>query len=68
MLVIARGDAGEMAAAGFRSTVVMDHDGSVSRAFGITGTPMAVLVDARGRVASEIAVGADAILQIVQHR
>jgi len=68
MLVIARGDTGEMAAAGFRSTVVMDHDGSVSRAFGMTGTPMAVLVDARGRVASEVAVGADAILQIVQHR
>ncbi|MHB8730884.1 MAG: MauE/DoxX family redox-associated membrane protein [bacterium] len=68
MLVIARGDAAEMAAAGFRSPVGMDHDGSVSRAYGMSGTPMAVLVDARGVVASEVAAGAGAILQLIERR
>jgi len=68
MLVIARGDAAGMAAAGFRSPVGMDHDGSVSRAYGMSGTPMAVLVDARGVVASEVAAGAGAILQMIERR
>ncbi len=67
LLIVAQGETGEMAAAGFRSTVVMDRDASVSRSFGLTGTPMAVLLDARGRVVSETAVGADAVLVLAEH-
>ena len=33
-----------------------------SRAFGATGTPSAVLVDAEGRIASDVAVGAPAVM------
>lgn len=66
MIVVARGEAREMAAAGFRSTVVMDADGRVTQAYGMNGTPMAVLVDAEGRIASDLAVGGDAILELVR--
>jgi hypothetical protein len=68
MIVVARGDAAEMAAAGFRSTVVLDGDGRVTQAYGMTGTPMGVLVDAQGRIASELAIGADAILTVARQR
>jgi thiol-disulfide isomerase/thioredoxin/uncharacterized membrane protein YphA (DoxX/SURF4 family) len=68
LVILAQGDSTAMAAAGFRSLVVIDNDGSASRAFGMTGTPMAVLVAADGRVASEILVGGEAILQAANSR
>jgi len=46
-----------------RSPVVLDQqDMSVGRLFGATGTPMAVLIDAEGKIASELAAGAPAVL------
>jgi hypothetical protein len=68
LLLVARGDAGEMAAAGFRSTVLMDDDGGVSQAFGLTGTPMGLLLDAGGRVVSETAAGPQAVLELAERR
>src|SRR6266536_298612 len=50
---------------GLRSPVVLDPDGmGVERLFEATGTPMAVLVDAEGKIASELAVGAQAVLAL----
>jgi peroxiredoxin len=46
------------------STVVLDQNFAVGRAFGASGTPSAVLVDAEGKVASDIVVGASAVLQM----
>jgi peroxiredoxin len=46
------------------STVVLDQNFAVGRAFGASGTPSAVLVDAQGKVASDIAVGAPAVLEL----
>jgi peroxiredoxin len=46
------------------STVVLDQQFAVGRAFGASGTPSAVLVDAEGKVASEVAVGAPAVLEL----
>jgi hypothetical protein len=50
---------------GLHSTVVLDQNFSVGSAFGANGTPMAVLVDSEGRVASEVTVGALAVLALV---
>jgi peroxiredoxin len=50
---------------GLASTVVLDQQFAVGRAFGASGTPSAVLVDAEGKVASEVAVGAPAVLELV---
>ena len=50
---------------GLRSPVVLDQQGmSVGRQFGANGTPMAVLVDAAGKIASELAAGAPAVLEL----
>jgi methylamine dehydrogenase accessory protein MauD len=49
---------------GLSSTVVLDQQFAVGRSCGATGTPSAVLVDEEGRVASEVAVGAPAILEL----
>jgi len=51
-------------AMGLRSTVVLDQGFGTGRAFGIEGTPSAVLVDAAGQIASEVAVGAAAALAL----
>jgi len=52
-------------AMGLRSTVVLDKGGiNVGSKFGAGGTPMAVLVDAEGKIASELAAGAPAVLAL----
>jgi peroxiredoxin/uncharacterized membrane protein YphA (DoxX/SURF4 family) len=52
-------------AMGLRAPVLLDKDGmSVGRLFGATGTPMAVLVDEAGKIASELAAGAPAVLAL----
>src|SRR5918995_1051452 len=43
------------------SKVVLDQQFAAGRAFGASGTPSAVLVDAEGKIASEVAVGAPAV-------
>jgi peroxiredoxin/uncharacterized membrane protein YphA (DoxX/SURF4 family) len=67
LVIVTQSDASEMALAGFRSTVIIDRDARVTRAFGVNGTPMAVLLDERRRVASEIAMGADAFFRLAKH-
>lgn len=51
-------------AMGLRSRIVLDSSFQAGRAFGATGTPMAVLLDAEGRVASRVAAGAEAIMRL----
>jgi methylamine dehydrogenase accessory protein MauD len=65
LLVVSTDSVESNQAMGLRSPVVLDPDGmSVGRLFGATGTPMAVLVDAEGKIASELAVGAQAVLAV----
>jgi peroxiredoxin len=45
--------------------VLRDDDDAVAFAYGVTGTPMGLLVDADGRVAGELGVGADPIAALV---
>ncbi|MDQ3910220.1 MAG: redoxin domain-containing protein [Actinomycetota bacterium] len=49
---------------GLSSPVVLDQQFATGRAFGASGTPSAVLVNAEGRIASEVAVGAQAVLEL----
>jgi hypothetical protein len=51
---------------GLLSPVVLDHDYRVGDAFGVEVTPSAVLVDVEGRVASEVAEGAKAVLKLAR--
>ncbi len=49
---------------GLSSPVVEDAQSQVSAIFGARGTPMAVLLDGEGRVASGVAAGADAVMAL----
>ena len=64
LLVISAGTKEANEALGLSSPVVLDQQFSVGRAFGSGGTPSAVLVDEEGKIASEVAVGAPAVLEL----
>ena len=65
LFVVSTDSKADNKAMGLRSTVVLDKEGmSVGSKFGAGGTPMAVLVDGEGKIASELAAGAPAVLQL----
>jgi peroxiredoxin len=64
LLVVSSGSVEANRAQGFRSTVVLDEGSKLSKVFGVRGTPSAVLIDAEGRVASTIGVGARNVLAL----
>jgi methylamine dehydrogenase accessory protein MauD len=66
MLIVSDGSVEDNEAMGLKAPVVLDHTYDVSDAFDAGGTPSAVLVDAEGRIASELAVGASAVLDLVR--
>jgi methylamine dehydrogenase accessory protein MauD len=68
LLVVSQGTVEANKAMGFRSPVVLDQTLDAGKAFGASGTPSAVLVDRKGNVASELAVGAPAVLQLAAGR
>ncbi len=49
----------------FRSRVVIDPVFGAAKVFGASGTPSAVIIDEQGRVASDVAVGAPAVLSLL---
>jgi peroxiredoxin len=65
LLVVSTGTVEANQAIGLRAPVVLDHGFSVGQAFGASGTPSAVLVDAEGKIASDLAVGAPGVLALV---
>jgi peroxiredoxin len=66
ILLVSAGTEEANKAMGLRSSVVLDPQFAVGRAFGAAGTPSAVLVDEEGRIASEVAVGAPAVLELAR--
>jgi len=65
LLVVSTDSVADNKAMGLGSPVVLDQQGmSVGRQFGANGTPMAVLVDAAGNIASDLAAGAPAVLEL----
>ena len=65
LLVVSTGSVEDNRALGLRSPVVLDQLFAVGSAFGASGTPSAVLVDTRGNVASEVVVGAPAVMGLL---
>ena len=62
LLVVSAGTEEANREQGLTSTMVLDQQFTAGQVFGAIGTPSAVLVDAEGRIASEVAVGAPAVL------
>lgn len=65
VVVVSTGDPEQNRAMGLSAPVLLDGSFATGQAFGATGTPSAVLVDEEGQVASGIAVGAPAVLELV---
>jgi peroxiredoxin len=51
---------------GLRSPVLLDPDFKVAWTFGANGTPMAVLLDEEGKIASKVAVGAQEVFALAR--
>jgi thiol-disulfide isomerase/thioredoxin len=66
LVVVSSGATEEHSAMDVRSRVVLDPRFEAASAFGASGTPMAVIVDERGIVASELAAGGDAIFALLE--
>lgn len=65
LVIVSSGPAESVHEEGFGSLVLLDVEHAAGEAFGALGTPMAVRLDAEGRVASGVAAGADAALRLV---
>jgi len=64
LLVVSDESVEENKAMGFGSPVVLDDTYAVWDAFDVGGTPSAVLVDAEGRIASEMVIGSGAVIEL----
>lgn len=64
LVVVSSGDEESTRSEGFRSLVLLDESFDTATAFQAGGTPMGVLIDADGRIASSVAAGAEAVLAL----
>ncbi|MDQ3660350.1 MAG: redoxin domain-containing protein [Actinomycetota bacterium] len=66
IVLISTGTAEANRELGLKSLVLVDGGFTAGSAFGVNGTPMAVLVDADGRIASEGVAGAAAVMELAK--
>jgi peroxiredoxin len=68
MVLVSRGDAGVHRRWAeehhWRCEVLFDEDWNLANAYGATGTPMGYLIDESGKIASDLAAGADAVMAL----
>jgi thiol-disulfide isomerase/thioredoxin len=65
IVVISRGPYTLNRELGFNSPVVIDESRSIGNAIGVAGTPSAVIVDAGGRLATDVARGTDKVSHLL---
>ena len=65
LVLISNGSIEENEAMGVGASIVLDPASTAGRAFGTVATPSGILVDAEGRVASSLAIGAPAVMALV---
>jgi thiol-disulfide isomerase/thioredoxin/uncharacterized membrane protein YphA (DoxX/SURF4 family) len=66
LVIVSRGSEGANRALGLRSRLVIDDGFAMGTHYGATGTPSAVVIDERGLIASPIATGIDAVLDLLE--
>ena len=66
LLIVSTGTVEANQALGLASPTVLDEGFKTGRAFGASGTPSAVLVDAQGRIASAVSVGGPNVLAMAR--
>ena len=65
ILIVSTGTVEENNAMGLRSPIVLDPDFAAGHTYNVPGTPSAVLIDVENRIASGVAVGATAVLDLI---
>jgi protein-disulfide isomerase len=65
-LLISRGDPGANRDQGLGLPMLLEQAFALGPKVGVQGTPSAVKIDAEGRIASDVAVGADAVLALAR--
>lgn len=65
LLVVSTGTVEQNKAMNLRSPIVLDQNFSTGRAYGAGGTPSAVRLDRDAKVASQVAIGAPAVLALL---
>jgi len=65
LLVVSTGAVDANRAMGLQATVVLDQASEIGARFGARGTPMAVLIDEAGNVASSVAAGAPQVFALL---
>lgn len=68
LLLISTGSTEENQAMGLKAPVLLDQNFTAGTAFGTGGTPSGMLVDRRGKIASQLAVGAPAVMELATGR
>ncbi|HEV2582620.1 MAG TPA: MauE/DoxX family redox-associated membrane protein [Ktedonobacteraceae bacterium] len=66
LLVVSTGSVENNKALGLRSPVLLDQGFSVASRYGANGTPMGVIIDEGGKIASEVAAGALDVLSLAR--
>jgi hypothetical protein len=66
LLVVSTGELAANRALGLRAPVLLDQTSTIGAAYGANGTPMAVLVDEEGKIASKVAVGAQEVFELAR--
>ncbi|GER90708.1 hypothetical protein KDW_48700 [Dictyobacter vulcani] len=64
LLIISSGTLEQNRLLGLRAPVLLGEDTNVRAQFGATGTPMAILIDAQGKIASALAQGSFEVLRL----
>src|SRR5690606_8651449 len=65
LLVVSTGSPEDNRAMGLRSRIALDDGFTIGREYGATGTPSAIVLDADGKVASDIASGPDDVIDLL---
>lgn len=66
LVLISTGDAASNKAHGFDSTILLDQGFRTGSAFGASGTPSAVMIDADGNVSSQVMVGGPDVMTLLR--
>jgi peroxiredoxin len=67
LIIVSTGSAAQNLEMDMRAPVLQDPSNIVAPVFGVTGTPMAVAVDAGGHITSHLAAGAEAVFELARN-
>jgi hypothetical protein len=65
LVVISSGDAESNRVMELEAIILLDQGFTAGRAFGAGGTPSAIRLDANGRIATNVAIGAEPVLTLI---